>query len=86
MEHFSELLLVIQIFSFIHKLLFESCLHLQESALSEEFSPPHTFSSTSPAVDSSSRYSHPYQTLSQSSDEVLHEYTVKHIMELLAWL
>lgn len=45
----------------------------QESALSEEFSPPHTSSSTSPPVDSSSsRSSHPYQTLSQSSDEVTH--------------
>ncbi|XP_068192207.1 sterile alpha motif domain-containing protein 14 [Antennarius striatus] len=43
--------------------------HSQESALSEEFSPPHTSSSTSPPVDSSSRSSHPYQTLSQSSDE-----------------
>ncbi|KAI3359461.1 hypothetical protein L3Q82_013776 [Scortum barcoo] len=42
----------------------------QESALSEEFSPPHTSSSTSPPVDSSSsRSSHPYHTLSQSSDE-----------------
>ncbi|XP_047184233.1 sterile alpha motif domain-containing protein 14 isoform X3 [Scophthalmus maximus] len=42
----------------------------QESTLSEEFSPPHTFSSSSPAVDSSSsRSSHPYHTLSQSSDE-----------------
>uniref|UniRef100_A0A7N8YMM8 SAM domain-containing protein n=1 Tax=Mastacembelus armatus TaxID=205130 RepID=A0A7N8YMM8_9TELE len=45
-------------------------LFLQESALSEEFSPPHTSSSTSPpAESSSSRSSHPYQTLSQSSDE-----------------
>ncbi|XP_044037126.1 sterile alpha motif domain-containing protein 14 isoform X2 [Siniperca chuatsi] len=44
--------------------------HSQESALSEEFSPPHTSSSTSPPVDSSSsRSSHPYHTLSQSSDE-----------------
>ncbi|KAM9844247.1 sterile alpha motif domain-containing protein 14 [Aulostomus maculatus] len=44
--------------------------HSQESALSEDFSPPHTSSSTSPPVDlSSSRSSHPYQTLSQSSDE-----------------
>ncbi|XP_008293023.1 sterile alpha motif domain-containing protein 14 [Stegastes partitus] len=44
--------------------------HSQESALSEEFSPPHTSSSTSPPIDSSSsRSSHPYQTLSQSSDE-----------------
>ncbi|TMS01754.1 Sterile alpha motif domain-containing protein 14 [Larimichthys crocea] len=42
--------------------------HSQESALSEEFSPPHTSSSTSPPVDSS-RSSHPYHTLSQSSDE-----------------
>ncbi|XP_022070797.1 sterile alpha motif domain-containing protein 14 isoform X1 [Acanthochromis polyacanthus] len=42
--------------------------HSQESALSEEFSPPHTSSSTSPPIDSS-RSSHPYQTLSQSSDE-----------------
>uniref|UniRef100_A0A8C2ZBZ5 SAM domain-containing protein n=1 Tax=Cyclopterus lumpus TaxID=8103 RepID=A0A8C2ZBZ5_CYCLU len=45
--------------------------HSQESALSEEFSPslPHT--SSSPPVDSSSssRSSHPYHTLSQSSDE-----------------
>ncbi|XP_068458071.1 sterile alpha motif domain-containing protein 14 isoform X2 [Clinocottus analis] len=44
----------------------------QESALSEEFSPPlpHTSSSSSPPVDSSSsRSSHPYHTLSQSSDE-----------------
>nr|XP_046272493.1 sterile alpha motif domain-containing protein 14 [Scatophagus argus]XP_046272494.1 sterile alpha motif domain-containing protein 14 [Scatophagus argus] len=42
----------------------------QESALSEEFSPPHTSSSsTFPPVDSSSRSSHPYHTLSQSSDE-----------------
>ncbi|XP_070703453.1 sterile alpha motif domain-containing protein 14 [Pempheris klunzingeri] len=44
--------------------------HSQESALSEEFSPPHTSSSISPPVDSS-RSSHPYQTLSQSSDEPL---------------
>ncbi|KAM9393952.1 sterile alpha motif domain-containing protein 14 [Pholidichthys leucotaenia] len=44
--------------------------HSQESALSEEFSPPHTSSSTSPPVESSSsRSSHPYHTLSQSSDE-----------------
>ncbi|XP_037647294.1 sterile alpha motif domain-containing protein 14 [Sebastes umbrosus] len=44
--------------------------HSQESALSEEFSPPHTSSSTSPPIDSSSsRSSHPYHTLSQSSDE-----------------
>ncbi|XP_068581815.1 sterile alpha motif domain-containing protein 14 [Cebidichthys violaceus] len=46
--------------------------HSQESALSEEFSPPlpHTSSSSSPPVDSSSsRSSHPYHTLSQSSDE-----------------
>ncbi|XP_028268150.1 sterile alpha motif domain-containing protein 14 [Parambassis ranga] len=44
--------------------------HSQESALSEEFSPPHTSSSISPPVDSSSsRSSHPYHTLSQSSDE-----------------
>ncbi|XP_059203196.1 sterile alpha motif domain-containing protein 14 [Centropristis striata] len=42
--------------------------HSQESALSEEFSPPHS-SSTSPPIDSSSRSSHPYHTLSQSSDE-----------------
>ncbi|XP_054464218.1 sterile alpha motif domain-containing protein 14 [Anoplopoma fimbria] len=41
----------------------------QESALSEEFSPPPTSSSSSPPVDSSSRSSHPYHTLSQSSDE-----------------
>ncbi|XP_034567554.1 sterile alpha motif domain-containing protein 14 isoform X1 [Notolabrus celidotus] len=47
--------------------------HSQESALSEEFSPPHTSSSTSPPVDSSSRSSHPYHTLSQSSDEPLDE-------------
>ncbi|KAM6904843.1 sterile alpha motif domain-containing protein 14 [Xenentodon cancila] len=40
----------------------------QESALSEEFSPPHTSSSTSPPADSS-RSCHPYHTLSQSSDE-----------------
>ncbi|XP_041859661.1 sterile alpha motif domain-containing protein 14-like [Melanotaenia boesemani] len=43
--------------------------HSQESALSEEFSPPHTSSSTSPPGESSSRSSHPYHTLSQSSDE-----------------
>uniref|UniRef100_A0A1A8J2R1 Sterile alpha motif domain containing 14 n=1 Tax=Nothobranchius kuhntae TaxID=321403 RepID=A0A1A8J2R1_NOTKU len=46
--------------------------HSQESALSEEFSPLHTSASTSPplpTVESSSRSSHPYQTLSQSSDE-----------------
>ncbi|KAM3597703.1 uncharacterized protein V6R79_008294 [Siganus canaliculatus] len=43
--------------------------HSQESVLSEEFSPPLTSSSTSPPVDSSSRSSHPYHTLSQSSDE-----------------
>uniref|UniRef100_A0A665WRS0 Sterile alpha motif domain containing 14 n=1 Tax=Echeneis naucrates TaxID=173247 RepID=A0A665WRS0_ECHNA len=42
--------------------------HSQESVLSEEFSPPHTSSSSSPPVDSS-RSSHPYHTLSQSSDE-----------------
>ncbi|XP_042247515.1 sterile alpha motif domain-containing protein 14 [Thunnus albacares] len=48
--------------------------HSQESALSEEFSPPHTSSSTSPPVDcSSSRSSHPYHTLSQSSDETCDE-------------
>ncbi|XP_033500268.2 sterile alpha motif domain-containing protein 14 [Epinephelus lanceolatus] len=48
--------------------------HSQESALSEEFSPPHTSSSTSPPVDSSSsRSSHPYHTLSQSSDEPFEE-------------
>ncbi|XP_041835326.1 sterile alpha motif domain-containing protein 14-like [Melanotaenia boesemani] len=40
-----------------------------ESALSEEFSPPHTSYSTSPPGESSSRSSHPYHTLSQSSDE-----------------
>ncbi|XP_034046903.1 sterile alpha motif domain-containing protein 14 [Thalassophryne amazonica] len=46
----------------------------QESALSEEFSPPHTSSSTSPPVESStSRCSHPYHTLSQSSDELFDE-------------
>ncbi|XP_010873025.1 sterile alpha motif domain-containing protein 14 [Esox lucius] len=44
----------------------------QESALSDEFSPlpcspPHSSSATT--ADSSSRASHPYQTLSQSSDE-----------------
>ncbi|XP_071754699.1 sterile alpha motif domain-containing protein 14 [Centroberyx gerrardi] len=52
--------------------------HSQESALSEEFSPrspPHTSSSTSPPVDSSSRSSHPYHTLSQSSDEPFDEPT-----------
>ncbi|KAK2894295.1 sterile alpha motif domain-containing protein 14 isoform X1 [Channa argus] len=49
--------------------------HSQESALSEEFSPPHTSSSTSPPVDSSSRSSHPYHTLSQSSDEPCDEPT-----------
>nr|XP_020478717.1 sterile alpha motif domain-containing protein 14 [Monopterus albus] len=45
--------------------------HSQESGLSEEFSPPHTSSSTSPPVESSSssRSAHPYHTLSQSSDE-----------------
>ncbi|XP_051276006.1 sterile alpha motif domain-containing protein 14 [Dicentrarchus labrax] len=43
--------------------------HSQESALSEEFSPPHTSSSTSPPPVDSSRSSHPYHTLSQSSDE-----------------
>uniref|UniRef100_A0A3B5MSX9 SAM domain-containing protein n=1 Tax=Xiphophorus couchianus TaxID=32473 RepID=A0A3B5MSX9_9TELE len=43
--------------------------HSQESALSEEFSPPPTSSSTSPPPESSSRSSHPYHTLSQSSDE-----------------
>uniref|UniRef100_A0A3Q3VME2 SAM domain-containing protein n=1 Tax=Mola mola TaxID=94237 RepID=A0A3Q3VME2_MOLML len=37
----------------------------QESALSEEFSPP----PTSPPAGSSCRFSHPYQTLSQSSNE-----------------
>ncbi|XP_031162782.1 sterile alpha motif domain-containing protein 14 [Sander lucioperca] len=42
----------------------------QESALSEEYSPPHTTSS--PPADSS-RSSHPYHTLSQSSDEPLEE-------------
>ncbi|XP_056144348.1 sterile alpha motif domain-containing protein 14 [Lampris incognitus] len=50
--------------------------HSQESALSEEFSPrspPHTTSSISPAADSSSRSSHPYHTLSQSSDEPFDE-------------
>ncbi|CAK6983477.1 sterile alpha motif domain-containing protein 14-like, partial [Scomber scombrus] len=48
----------------------EDSLERKESALSEEFSPPHTSSSTSPPVDSSSsRSSHPYHTLSQSSDE-----------------
>ncbi|XP_072225647.1 sterile alpha motif domain-containing protein 14 [Leuresthes tenuis] len=47
--------------------------HSQESALSEEFSPPHTSSSTSPPVDCSSRSSHPYHTLSQSSDEPFDE-------------
>ncbi|XP_013878619.1 sterile alpha motif domain-containing protein 14 [Austrofundulus limnaeus] len=41
----------------------------QESALSEEFSPPHTSSSASPPPPNSSRSSHPYHTLSQSSDE-----------------
>uniref|UniRef100_A0A672GNF2 SAM domain-containing protein n=1 Tax=Salarias fasciatus TaxID=181472 RepID=A0A672GNF2_SALFA len=47
---------------------------LQESALSEEYSPPHTSSSTSPPVESSSsRSSHPYHTLSQSSDEPCEE-------------
>ncbi|KAM7387657.1 hypothetical protein PAMA_010004 [Pampus argenteus] len=46
--------------------------HSQESGLSGEFSPPQT-SYTSPPVDSSSsRSSHPYHTLSQSSDEVTH--------------
>ncbi|XP_047426900.1 sterile alpha motif domain-containing protein 14 [Mugil cephalus] len=50
--------------------------HSQESALSEEFSPPHTSSSTSPPIDcSSSRSSHPYHTLSQSSDEPCDEPT-----------
>uniref|UniRef100_A0A3Q2Q300 Sterile alpha motif domain containing 14 n=1 Tax=Fundulus heteroclitus TaxID=8078 RepID=A0A3Q2Q300_FUNHE len=44
-------------------------LLIQESALSEEFSPPQTSSSTSPPAESSSRSSHPYHTLSQSSDE-----------------
>ncbi|XP_076023633.1 sterile alpha motif domain-containing protein 14 [Genypterus blacodes] len=49
--------------------------HSQESALSLEFSPPHT-SSVSPQVDStSSRSSHPYHTLSQSSDETFDEPT-----------
>ncbi|KAF3700642.1 Sterile alpha motif domain-containing protein 14 [Channa argus] len=48
---------------------------MKESALSEEFSPPHTSSSTSPPVDSSSRSSHPYHTLSQSSDEPCDEPT-----------
>ncbi|XP_075939537.1 sterile alpha motif domain-containing protein 14 [Anarhichas minor] len=44
--------------------------HSQESALSEEFSPPLPHISSSPPVDSSSsRSSHPYHTLSQSSDE-----------------
>ncbi|XP_029944849.1 sterile alpha motif domain-containing protein 14 [Salarias fasciatus] len=48
--------------------------HSQESALSEEYSPPHTSSSTSPPVESSSsRSSHPYHTLSQSSDEPCEE-------------
>ncbi|KAM4597901.1 sterile alpha motif domain-containing protein 14 [Polymixia lowei] len=50
--------------------------HSQESALSEEFSPrspPHTSSSTPPPGDSSSRSSHPYHTLSQSSDEPFDE-------------
>ncbi|XP_029283511.1 sterile alpha motif domain-containing protein 14 [Cottoperca gobio] len=46
--------------------------HSQESALSEEFSPPHTSCSTPPPVDSS-RSSHPYHTLSQSSDEPFEE-------------
>ncbi|XP_046894250.1 sterile alpha motif domain-containing protein 14 [Hypomesus transpacificus] len=44
--------------------------HSQESALSEEFSPrspPQTSSGST--ADSSSRSSHPYHTLSQSSDE-----------------
>uniref|UniRef100_A0A3Q2D9G2 Sterile alpha motif domain containing 14 n=1 Tax=Cyprinodon variegatus TaxID=28743 RepID=A0A3Q2D9G2_CYPVA len=48
-------------------------LLLQESALSEEFSPPHTSSSTSPPAEPSSRSSHPYHTLSQSSDEPFDE-------------
>ncbi|KAM7371359.1 hypothetical protein PAMP_008611 [Pampus punctatissimus] len=48
--------------------------HSQESALSGEISPPQTSSSTSPPVDSSSsRSSHPYHTLSQSSDETCDE-------------
>ncbi|XP_054615020.1 sterile alpha motif domain-containing protein 14 isoform X2 [Dunckerocampus dactyliophorus] len=42
----------------------------QESALSEEFSPPQTSPSACPHVElSSSLSSHPYHTLSQSSDE-----------------
>ncbi|KAJ7992263.1 hypothetical protein DPEC_G00276700 [Dallia pectoralis] len=44
----------------------------QESALSDEFSPPPCsppHSSGGTTADSSSRSSHPYQTLSQSSDE-----------------
>ncbi|TDH03592.1 hypothetical protein EPR50_G00165130 [Perca flavescens] len=44
----------------------------QESALSEEYSPPHTTSS--PPADSS-RSSHPYHTLSQSSDESSREFS-----------
>ncbi|KAM8845209.1 sterile alpha motif domain-containing protein 14 isoform 1-T1 [Spinachia spinachia] len=50
--------------------------HSQESALSQEFSPPpHDSSSSCPPVDSSSssRSSHPYHTLSQSSDEPFEE-------------
>uniref|UniRef100_A0A3Q0T9T4 Sterile alpha motif domain containing 14 n=1 Tax=Amphilophus citrinellus TaxID=61819 RepID=A0A3Q0T9T4_AMPCI len=41
-----------------------------QMTLSYFFSPPHTSSSTSPPIDSSSsRSCHPYHTLSQSSDE-----------------
>ncbi|XP_040047306.2 sterile alpha motif domain-containing protein 14 isoform X1 [Gasterosteus aculeatus] len=49
--------------------------HSQESALSEEFSPPPDSSSSCPPVDSSSssRSSHPYHTLSQSSDEAFED-------------
>ncbi|XP_024140182.1 sterile alpha motif domain-containing protein 14 isoform X2 [Oryzias melastigma] len=41
----------------------------QESALSEEFSAPHTSSSISPSTVDSHKSSHQYQTLSPSSDE-----------------
>ncbi|XP_019721927.1 sterile alpha motif domain-containing protein 14 isoform X2 [Hippocampus comes] len=47
----------------------------QESTLSEDFSPPQTSSSVCPHVELSSSMSssHPYQTLSQSSDELADE-------------
>ncbi|XP_051905883.1 sterile alpha motif domain-containing protein 14 isoform X2 [Hippocampus zosterae] len=47
----------------------------QESTLSEDFTPPQTSSSVCPHVELSSSMSssHPYQTLSQSSDELADE-------------